>query len=337
MLPRSNENFPWYIALSSVAVLAAAIGLGFPIPKAVVPWSMDKFNDGPQLFAYLLLAGLAAFMCAQDRLERRSISGYKSHRAFVLSFMGMFAFLCTFAGSVLYDLLRSSMAYVVRDWPRGGLEDAWERAQIIAAIVRASSPVLLLLMIAAAFFVCGAFFRSEEVPGTVKSARRSRAVGMFTGVVAVVSLLVECGAPSLTPSLFILAYDLSWQPLYGTLSVLLWTVFPTFVIARWVAPHSMPISRPGRIFVFGIATVAVIQVLRIAAVVIGWEPIFVAIRDAGYFPAVADFHEHHPLAAVAIVYVLQLPLALASVWCGARLALKHPPVSDTQEAAAKIQ
>ncbi|MEN5158368.1 hypothetical protein [Achromobacter spanius] len=349
MQSRSRENFPWYVALSSVAVLAAAIPLGYPIPRGVGSHSSYEFfsdgpqllphlllaglaaffSDGPQLFAYLLLAGLAAFMCAQSCLERRSILGYESERAFVLWFMGAFAFLCAFAGSALYGHLRDFIGYVVYAWGSGDYEDAWGRAHAIAAIVRTSSPVVLMLIISAAFSFCAAFFKREEVRGTTDAARRFRTVGMFTGVVAVVSLLVEAGAPGLTPSRFIQAYGFYWQPVYGTLSVLFWTALPTFIIARRVAPRDVPSSRPGRILAFGVATVATIQLLRTAAMEIGWEPFIVAVLDAGYFPALADFQENHPLATVAIVYVIQLPLALISIWCGARLALKCPRASDT--------
>ena len=107
---------------------------------------------------------------------------------------------------------------------------------------------------------------------------------------------------------------------------------PTFIIARWIAPCDMPISRPGRILVFGIATVAAIQLLRTAAMAIDWKPFIVAVFNAGFYPALADFQENHPLATVAIVYVIQLPLALASVWCGARFALKCSRTSDLHEA-----
>lgn len=336
MPPRSSQRFPWYIALSSVAVLAAAIRLGYPIPRAVGSHSSDGFlRDGPQLFAYLLLAGIAAFVCAQSRLERRSILGYESERAFVLWFMGAFAFLCAFAGSALYGYLRDFIGYVVYAWGSGDYEDAWDRAQTVAAIVRALSPVVLVLMIGAAFFFCAVVFKREEVRGTGDAARRFRAIGMFTGVVAVVSLLVEASAPGFTPSNFIRAYDFWWQPVYGSLSVLFWTALPTFIIARRVTPRDVPISRPGRILVFGIATVAAIQLLRTAAMAIGWKPFIVAVFDAGYFPALADFQENHPLATVAIVYVIQLPLALASVWCGARFALKSSRVNDQHEAILK--
>lgn len=323
MPSRSSQRFPWYIALSSVAVLAAAIRLGYPIPRGVGSHSSDGFlRDGPQLFAYLLLAGIAAFVCAQSRLERRSILGYESERAFVLWFMGAFAFLCAFAGSALYGYLRDFSGYVVYAWGSGDIDDARDRAEALAVLVRVSSPLVLMLMIAAAFFGCAAFFRREEVHGTVDAERRFRAVGMFTGVVTVASLLVESSAPDLTPSRFIAFHVLSWRPVYGTLSVFFWTAIPTFVIARCVVPRNMPISRPGRIFVFGIATVAAIQALRIGAVQIGWGPFMLAVFDAGYFPAFAEFTEHQSLEMVAILYVIQLPLALASVWCGARFALK---------------
>lgn len=64
---------------------------------------------------------------------------------------------------------------------------------------------------------------------------------------------------------------------------------------------------------FGVATVAVIQLLRIALMKMGWESFIVAAFDAGYFPALADFQENLSLATVAIVYVIQLPLALISI------------------------
>ncbi|WP_312427628.1 hypothetical protein [Achromobacter sp.] len=336
MPPRFSQKFPWYVALSSVAVLAAAIRLGYPIPRGAGPQSSYGFlSDGPQLFAYLLLAGIAAFMCAQSRLERRSILGYESERAFVLWFMGAFAFLCAFAGSALYGYLRDFTGYVVYAWGSGDYDDAWDRAQAVAAIVRALSPIVLVLMIGAAFFFCAVVFKREEVRGTGDAARRFRAIGMFTGVVVVVSLLVEASAPGFTPSRFVRAYGFYWQPVYGTLSVLFWTALPTFIIARCVAPRDVPNSRPGRILVFGVATVAAIQLLRIAAMEIGWEPFIVAVFDAGYFPALADFQENHPLATVAIVYVIQLPLALISIWCGARFALKCSRFDDQHEAIVK--
>jgi|GEM_PF-3872010 len=38
---------------------------------------------------------------------------------------------------------------------------------------------------------------------------------------------------------------------------------------------------------------------------------------------------------VAILYVIPLPLALASVWCGARFALKCSRPSELHEAVVK--
>lgn len=46
---------------------------------------------------------------------------------------------------------------------------------------------------------------------------------------------------------------------------------------------------------------------------IGWGSFIVAVFNAGYFPALADLQENLSLATVAIVYVIQLPLALISI------------------------
>lgn len=310
-----SEKLPWYAALATVPIATAASMLGLLMPKAVDSTNTDQLvNVIPQCLAYLLTLGATAFFLAQQHLEKGRLAGYAKNGSFITLFAFAYALVALFGGYLFLDLARGLQEALVYDWPSGDLSRAWERKQVAMTVIRVAAPVVAVLLVFAAWKFSVFFFNGPRVRAVSVSARRTRAAGMFACVVTAASLLMEGISPTLTPTRFIWAHEVPLRPLYATVSILLWTTLPVFLIARYVARRDLAATRPGRIVLFGLGTMLVIQFLRFAVMFGGWVPLVTAVDEAGHLPAFAAFPEAHPLWTLAIVYALHIPLTVSVTW-----------------------